>query len=66
MFVGPDKGRTGSARHGGHDVDEMVQDPCCGVYVPMSRAVTVNSGGRTLHFCSEDCARKYAGGKCGG
>ncbi len=39
--------------------DEMVQDPQCKVYVPISRAVKKTFGGNTLHFCSEDCARQF-------
>ena len=42
--------------------DEMVQDPECKVYVPLSRAVSARVGGETLYFCSEDCARKYVKG----
>jgi len=39
--------------------DEMVQDPQCKVYFPISRAVTKTVAGRAVHFCSEDCAEKY-------
>jgi len=39
--------------------DEMVQDPQCKVYVPVSRAVKKTFGGNTLHFCSEDCAKAF-------
>ncbi|HEX9859785.1 MAG TPA: hypothetical protein VGB23_01180 [Nitrospirota bacterium] len=41
------------------EADDMVQDPHCKVYVPMSRAVSVKAEGQTLYFCSEDCAHKY-------
>lgn len=47
------------------EADEMVQDPHCKVYVPLTRAVTVRAGADTLHFCSEDCARKYVSGMGG-
>jgi YHS domain-containing protein len=39
--------------------DEMVQDPQCKVYVPVSRAVKKTFGGNTMYFCSEDCARNF-------
>ncbi|HLB25885.1 MAG TPA: transcriptional regulator [Nitrospirota bacterium] len=42
--------------------DEMVQDPECKVYIPVSRAVEKNVGGKTVHFCSEECASKYIKG----
>ena len=33
----------------------MVQDPVCGVYVPLSSAVSKTVGGRKLYFCSDTC-----------
>ncbi|MFQ5694275.1 MAG: PP0621 family protein [Nitrospinota bacterium] len=37
--------------------DELVQDPVCGTYVPMSTAV--KRKGR--YFCSKECARQFKG-----
>jgi YHS domain-containing protein len=56
MPSGNDAGRAKKRRLDG---DEMVQDPQCKVYVPLSRALERKVGGQTLYFCSEDCARKY-------
>jgi len=42
------------------NAEDMVQDPNCGTFVPVSRALTYRHEGRTLHFCSEDCANEYA------
>lgn len=39
----------------GH-VDEMVQDPFCGTYVPLREAVRRTIGGKDHFFCSESCA----------
>ena len=39
--------------------DEMVQDPNCKVYIPVSRSVVRRIGGEDMHFCSEDCASNY-------
>ncbi|MBI5190947.1 MAG: hypothetical protein HZA22_09750 [Nitrospirae bacterium] len=50
------------ARQARPQADEMVQDPECKVYVPLSRAVTREVGGRTMHFCSGECAEKYVKG----
>jgi YHS domain-containing protein len=40
-------------------VEEMVQDPACGTWVPLSQALTSRRGGETLHFCSAECRDKY-------
>ncbi len=38
---------------------EMVQDPNCETYIPVTEAVTATIAGREHHFCSEQCAEKY-------
>lgn len=38
---------------------QMARDPICGTFVVPERAVTVSSGGRTLHFCSARCRDAY-------
>ncbi|VBB47542.1 conserved hypothetical protein [uncultured Desulfatiglans sp.] len=43
---------------GGH-VDEMVQDPFCGTYVPVRQAVKRSIGGKDHFFCSEACADRF-------
>jgi len=57
-------GASGGSRAGRRshrdEGEEMVQDPNCNAFVPVSRSLTVNHEGQTLHFCSEDCAREYA------
>jgi YHS domain-containing protein len=42
--------------------DQLVKDPFCGTYVLRSRAVRRESGGEALHFCSPDCATRFARG----
>jgi hypothetical protein len=41
------------------------RDPVCGMKVDRSRALTLRSGARTLHFCSEDCRQAYEGRRAG-
>ena len=49
---------------GGNDrPDQLVKDPFCGTYVLRSRAVRRESGGEALHFCSADCASRFARGE---
>ncbi len=45
---------------GGDKGEEMVQDPVCSSYVPISSAVTVRAPEGTLYFCSEECRDKFA------
>jgi YHS domain-containing protein len=42
--------------------DQLVKDPFCGTSVLRSRAVRRESGGEALHFCSPDCAARFARG----
>jgi YHS domain-containing protein len=51
-------GGAGSERR-----DELVKDPVCQTYVVMSRAVKSDAGGTTVHFCSRECADRYARGE---
>jgi uncharacterized protein len=38
---------------------QLVRDPQCGTYVPMSTSVHLVSGGQTLYFCSVECRDAY-------
>jgi len=42
--------------------DELVKDPVCQTYILVSRAVTTEVGGVPTHFCSRECAARYARG----
>ena len=48
---------------GGEHPDQLVKDPFCGTYVLRSRAFRRESGGEALHFCSADCAARFARGE---
>lgn len=39
--------------------DEMVLDPECSTYVVKDRAVIRQIRGTRIHFCSDDCAKRY-------
>lgn len=39
--------------------EDLVKDPYCGTYVPISDAIRTTIGGRELHFCSQECLEKY-------
>jgi YHS domain-containing protein len=42
--------------------DELVKDPVCQTYVVRSRAVQALGPGGPRHFCSAECARRFAAG----
>ncbi len=46
------------ARH-----DELVKDPVCQTYIVLSRAVTDEVDGVVTHFCSRECAARFARGE---
>ena len=39
--------------------EDLVRDPECGTYVPVSSAVEASIDGEKLHFCSEGCRDRY-------
>ena len=48
----------------GHQVpaapgEDLVEDPNCHIYVPMSQAHKATIDGQDLYFCSEKCLEKY-------
>ena len=41
------------------DAGDMVKDPVCNTYIPMSNSIKENIGGQTYHFCSPECRDKF-------
>lgn len=41
------------------DGEQMVQDPQCGTYLPISEALRANIRGQQHHFCSRKCRKLY-------
>ncbi|GBC85455.1 hypothetical protein HRbin11_01905 [bacterium HR11] len=48
-----------AARRASRPPDVLVQDPMCGTYVPLSRAVRAAGPKESLYFCSRECADRY-------
>ena len=40
-------------------VNDMAQDPQCGVYVDTQLAISARAGNEVIYFCSEECRKKY-------
>lgn len=41
------------------DGEDLVQDPVCHTYIPMSQAYKKDISGRAYYFCSKECSDKY-------
>lgn len=39
--------------------EDLVEDPSCHTYIPMSQAYRKEISGRTYYFCSKQCYEKY-------
>ena len=44
-------------------INEMVQDPHCGMFVARKDAYASQGGEEVLYFCSEECYQKYLSNK---
>ena len=58
LFPSRQKGnrRTGNRSNKG---EEMVQDPQCGTYLPLSEALSTNIRGKQYYFCSRTCRTQF-------
>jgi YHS domain-containing protein len=43
--------------------EDLVEDPVCHTYVPMSQAFKKEVSGNDYYFCSKQCSEKYESGK---
>ena len=43
--------------------EDLVEDPVCHTYVPLSQAVKKEISGNDYYFCSKQCSEKYELGK---
>lgn len=50
-------------RYPGEVIDEMVQDPQCGTYLPRQEAITAFIRGQEHYFCSTECRDAFKAGK---
>lgn len=56
---GPAKKGTAPEKEG----EVMVLDTVCNSYIPMQSALSLNDGGRTLYFCTEECRDRFLASK---
>jgi YHS domain-containing protein len=39
--------------------EDLVEDPFCHTYIPISQALKVTRKEEVLYFCSKECSKKY-------
>ena len=39
--------------------EDLVEDPFCHTYVPLTAAIEASEDGRKIYFCSRECLEKY-------
>jgi len=55
----PTRRNPGQPKNRSRDGEQMVQDPQCGTYLPISDAVSATIRGKQHHFCSRKCRSLY-------
>ncbi|TFG76801.1 MAG: YHS domain-containing protein [Chrysiogenales bacterium] len=55
----PPAARPRSFDRQGQAIEEMVQDPVCGTYVPAGQALPLTREKETFYFCSDECREKF-------
>lgn len=59
-LINPKENRGGKKpRNRSRDGEEMVEDPQCGTFLPISDAVSAHVNGRKHYFCSKKCLKEY-------
>jgi uncharacterized protein len=43
--------------------EDLMEDPVCHTYVPLSQAYKKEISGKTYYFCSQQCSEKYVAKK---
>lgn len=46
-------------RNRSRDGEQMVEDPQCGTFLPISDAVSAHVNGQQRYFCSKKCLKEY-------
>ena len=39
--------------------EDLVEDPCCHTYIPISQACRKEIAGKEHYFCSKECSEEY-------
>ena len=55
----PSKNENYQFKSSATEGEDLVEDPVCHTYVPLSQAVKKEISGNDYYFCSKQCSEKY-------
>jgi len=59
LFLKPPVNKRPPQQNTSDQINEMVQDPVCKVYIPKNNALSTQKTGTTYYFCSKECMDKF-------
>jgi YHS domain-containing protein len=59
LFLKPPANRRPPQKNTLGQVNEMVQDPVCKVYIPKNKSLSIQMSGSTYYFCCKECMNKF-------
>ena len=59
LFSKPPVNKRPTQQNTSDQVNEMVQDPVCKVYIPKNNSLSTQISGSTYYFCSKKCMDKF-------
>jgi YHS domain-containing protein len=57
--TGSQQAEKPSFKDGPQQINEMVQDPVCMVYVPKKEALVLDQADKSYYFCSRSCMNRF-------
>jgi uncharacterized protein len=61
--IKPGSGENDQSESSSPSGEDLVEDPVCHTYVPVSQACKKEINGKNYYFCSEQCSEKYSSKK---
>ena len=61
--IKPEQGENYQSKSSSASGEDLVEDPVCHTYVPVSQAYRKEIAGKNYYFCSEQCSEKYSSKK---
>lgn len=59
----PEKHENYESASSSTEGEDLVEDPVCHTYIPVSQACKKEISGKNYYFCSEQCSKKYVSEK---
>ena len=59
LFLKPPANKRPPQQKPSGQINEMVQDPVCEVYIPKNNSLSIQKSGATYYFRSKECMNKF-------